>query len=422
MFKDKPKICLIYPPPSWTGYPPLSLVYLYSFLKTKYPCKMIDLNFIFFKLFNKNKNLWEKLDSSWEKSLFDTIYNRYPQILERLKKLIRNYEIIGLSVNKRNFSFAYRLGEIFREIHPFAKIIFGGPQTMFIYKKNELSDGFFWVVGEGEKPLLSIIENNSKSIYLFEEIECLDDIPFPEFGNLIPKLYSYRIPIISSRGCLYNCHFCTEKLLHKKFRYHSVPYIIEALKYLKNKYHLNTFVFCDSLINYNLDWLDKFCLHLIKERLNIKWEAQIRITHDFPLELAKSMKESGCYNLFVGLESASHKVLKLMNKGYSPDTAQDFLTTLKKAGLHFEVSIIVGYPQEDEEDFSQTVDFLIKNKYIIPKIAQINPFVDYKGDYPLQKFPDTKGIERTKVLLNILRRERIKYTQSFINNLIDRNN
>jgi radical SAM superfamily enzyme YgiQ (UPF0313 family) len=193
--------------------------------------------------------------------------------------------------------------------------------------------------------------------------------------------------------------------------------MFEQVKFLKSEHLTNNFVFCDSLINYNRKWLETFCCLLIKHRLNINWEAQMRVEDKFPLSLARLIKQSGCYNLFIGLESGSDTTLKNLNKGFFAATASAFMVTLKKAGLHFEISLIFGHPCESNKNFQETLAFIRQNKANIPKIAQANPFVDYLETFAGERFPSQAAKERISLFLHIIEEEKIPYTKSFINNL-----
>lgn len=281
-----------------------------------------------------------------------------------------------------------------------------------------LDKNYTWVIGEGELPFLKIARGDKAKIFRFEEIENLDTMPFLDFDSFNLKTYQPVLPLFSSRGCRFKCAFCSENLLYQKFRQHSAGYMIEELKALKLKYEIGTFVFCDSMINSDTDWLDEFCERLLNEKLNIKWEAQLRVAANFPQELAVKMKKSGCFNLFIGLESGSNRILNLMKKGFDSATAAVFFDRLKSAGLHFEISLIFGYPEETENDFKETVDFISKNKHLIPKVAQVNPFVDYLNAFPEITFPSEQGLKRVADFIEFLNKEEIAYTRSFINNLI----
>ena len=412
---------LIQCPPFWTKTPPLGLVYLKKYLEKKgVKVKILDLNVLLFKILSFSKKEWLSLNEKFEKELFFIVEKKFPYLLNNLYQKIKEADFVGFSLFKRNLYFSFSLTQKIKEKFPEKRIVFGGPHTFFLKRQNKLDLKNWWVIGEGEIPLSSILENENKKIYLFEEIENLDNLPFldldPQGINL--SFYNQYFPLITSRGCPYRCKFCSEKELFKKFRYHSPSYMVEQIKFLVNRYNLKYFIFCDSLINYNHNWLENFCILVIKNNLNIKWEAQARIDKNLTKELANLIKKSGCYNLFIGLESGSDKILNLMQKGFDTETALDFFKKLKKAGLHFEVSLIFGYPQETDADFEKTVDFIVKNKKIIPKIAQVNPFVDYLEDFPQDEFPKKESLEKVKKFLSVLEENKIRYTKSFINNLV----
>jgi len=416
----KETVCIIQTPPFWLKTPPLSLIYLKTYLENKgVETEIIDLNHTSFKLLSPSKEEWLNLNKNFEKRLFSAVEKHLPHILENLYKKIDKAEFIGLSILKRNAPFAFRLAERIKEKYPLKKIIFGGPQTLFMDWKTKLDQQNYWVIGEGEIPLWEIINGQKQKVIKFREMDNLDNLPFLDFSPL--NLYSSYIPLLSSRGCRHKCSFCSERLLYKKFRNHSPLYMAEQIKYLSAKHKINNFTFCDSFINYNPQWLEAFCRLIIKNKLKIKWEAQARVDSLTP-ELIKLIKQSGCYNLFIGLESASDNLLGQMNKGFKVGTAYDFFKKLTQAGLHFEVSLIFGHPKETEDDFKNTLDFIVKNKKIIPKIAQANPYIDYFADSEDNAFPTQAAKQRINKFINIIQAEKIKYTKGFINNLIDNGN
>ena len=107
-----------------------------------------------------------------------------------------------------------------------------------------------------------------------------------------------------------------------------------------------------------------------------------------------------------------------MNKGFTKEDARLFFEILRKAGLQYEISIIAGYPREEESDFKETIDFIAENKAVIPKIAQVNPYINYfSSSYTASK----QATERVQRLISLLRKENIPYTKSFINNLLYKN-
>lgn len=410
-------VYIIQCPPVWLKTPPLSLIYLKTYLKNQgLEVKTLDLNMAMFQASNLKYQDWLPLNSEFESELFETLNKAFPRLFDFLYRMISLSQVIGFSLLKRNAGFSFALANQIKQRFPDKKIVFGGPHTLFLDKANQLNDSDYWVIGEGEIPLTEITYGSKQKVWRFKEIEDLDAFPFFDLTDFNPKAYSQTIPLLSSRGCPFGCSFCSEKLLFKKVKRHSPRYILEQIKYLISRYDTKSFVFCDSLINSSNQWLSEFCQLLIKDNLNITWEAQFRITKDFDIEIAKLMKRSGCYNLFIGLESASNKVLTAMNKGFSADDAIDCFKKLKQAELHFEISLITGYPKESQEDFNQTLNFISLNRSIIPKIAQINPFVDYLNEFDQSSLEPTNN--KVTSIVNLLEKEKIPYTKSFINNLV----
>ncbi|MFA5338503.1 MAG: radical SAM protein [Candidatus Omnitrophota bacterium] len=410
-------VYIIQCPPSWLKTAPLSLIYLENYLKNNgIAVKVRDLNVEFFRLLNLSPKEWLSLNENFEENLFAQT-EHFPSFFNALYEDIKDYEYVGFSLSQRNSSFSFALAQKIRGMFPLKKIIFGGPHTLFLKHKNKLDNESFWVIGEGEKAVVKILSGISEGNQHFEELEDLDSLPFLDFGCLNIENYSNSIPLLSSRGCKFSCNFCSERKLYRRFRQHSPAYVCDLIKHLTEKQKTNTFVFCDSLINSDNKWLEELCKSLIENNLKINWEAQMRVDNNFDINLGRLMKDSGCYNLFVGLESASAETLKNMNKGFDPETALGFFKKLAQVNLQFEISLIFGYPGESEADFDSTLDFVIKNKSIIPKIAQANPFMNYMAD-DKKEFPTQLACERIRRFVRALEIEKIRYTKSFINNLV----
>jgi radical SAM superfamily enzyme YgiQ (UPF0313 family) len=156
---------------------------------------------------------------------------------------------------------------------------------------------------------------------------------------------------------------------------------------------------------------------------SIYWEAQMAVREDMDIRVMEKMKKSGCYNIFIGLESGCDRTLKKMNKGFTVDQAERFFRKLRSVNLNFGVSLMVGYPGETREDFEESLNFIIKNKEWIPKIEQINPFTYYEGteadregDYRLHP----ESLERMHIFVEKVTEHEIPYTKAFIGNLIEK--
>ncbi|MDP2911094.1 MAG: radical SAM protein [Candidatus Omnitrophota bacterium] len=427
------KILLSILPPFWPKMPPLGIGYLQVFLISKnVDCDILDLNNIFYNLSSG------ELKKSWlvncnrflEENIFSLMQKNHPEEFKSLVDKMLEYEIIGFSCFKSNIHSTLKLARLLKSRNKTIRIIFGGPEmtreyfkTSGKFKKGILGLANFIVAGEGEKSLLNYIQKgpSKNRTASFCETGNLNKLPFPVYKGLDINSYPRKnsISILSSKGCVRKCKFCSEALLYKKFRVRPVKNLIEEIIYHKSKNKTEYFVFHDSLINGNLKKLEELCDKIIEKFGSIKWEAQIAIRNDMSGRLFKKIKKSGCYNLFTGLESGCDKTLKNMNKGFTAKDAVGFFKKLNYAGLFFGISVIVGYPGETESDFKESLDFIISNKSIIPKIEQVNPFTYYNGT-GADKNPDKDSLKRLDVFIKAIKSHGFKHTNAFLGNLIEK--
>ena len=420
-------------PPFWPKMPPIGIGCLQAFLeKNNTLCDIIDLNNIFYNLSSiELKKSWLiSCNASLENNIFDLIQKNHPEELKKLVDQMIGYEIIGFSCFKSNINSTLKLIRLFKSKNNNIKITAGGPEitrqffkTSGRFTQEIKSRVDFIVTGEGEKPLLNIAKLRRLPEYqpAFNELNNLNTLAFPIYRGLDINSYPRKnsISILSSRGCVRRCGFCSERLLYKKFRQRPAKNIIEEIRYYRSMHKTEYFVFHDSMINCDLKSLEELCDGIIENFGSIKWEAQIAIREDMGQKILDKIKKSGCYNLFVGLESGCDRTLEKMNKGFTAREAVGFFKKLNSAGIFFGVSIIIGYPGETEAEFRQSLDFIIKNKALIPKIEQINPFTYYDGTNARRK-TDENSVERLDIFIRAIKSHGFKYTNAFMGNLIEK--
>jgi radical SAM superfamily enzyme YgiQ (UPF0313 family) len=431
-----PKTAIVLLPVFWTNLPPLSLAYLKGFLKGHHvQVDCIDANHLFFTIASEDiQNTWRKsCDRDFERGITEVLRSRYPEAFHPFVDKLLDYDIVGFSCYRSNFSTTKEIAALLKQKKPGILIVLGGPEiTRYFFKMDKQIEKVFKpfadfiVAGEGEAPLLDYLTDShhtNSTLALFQEQQDLKDSPGPDFSDFDLASYPKRsaIPLIVSRGCIKRCRFCAERFLYKQFRLYPWPSIILQIADFKSK-GISAFIFNDSLINADLLWLDAFCDALIKNFGSVAWEAQMAIRPAMSMGLLNKIKKSGCYHLCIGLESGSARTLKHMNKGYTPEEALDFFKRLKNAGLSFGVSMIVGFPHETEGDFLESLHFILKNREWIPKIEQINPFVYYDG-IPFPESEDYKSrpesIDRAVYFIKRIKEEGIKHTNAFLLNLVE---
>ncbi len=373
---------LILCPPFWNKMPPLGLAILSSIFKNSI---VYDLNIEFYHKASKN------LQKKWILPETNNIGDLQKEFEERIKQIAQTpgKNLFGFSMFHSNKPLTLRSAELIKQINPNAKIIFGGPE---IPKRGQ--------------PLLACINKGIKGAVPF----CFDAFDLKKYTR-----HGF-LPILLGQGCVNNCKFCMERLLHEGYYCRGHEIVIKEIESYIEKYNVKNFIFHDSLINANLKELGLFCDEVIKRKLPIKWEGQVYINKNMSVDFMRKMKQAGCYNIFIGVESFSDKVLKYFNKGYSSAIALDFLQKLKQAGLHSELSFILGSQIEDEQSFNETLDFIKNNKHVISKIAQVNGLKILPG-IDLAAQPADVVQDRVQRFIKLLEKDGIVFTREFVNNL-----
>jgi radical SAM superfamily enzyme YgiQ (UPF0313 family) len=217
------------------------------------------------------------------------------------------------------------------------------------------------ILGEGEKLFLKLLggELANKRVISIGDIEGktleMKDVPSPDFSDLKAENY-YHLTIEGARSCPFQCSFCSETIQWGNYRKKPVDLFAEQVVELARRYNNNAFFLGDSLMN---PYIVQFANALLKTGANILYDGYLRA--DKPVtnrEWVKTWAKSGLYRTRMGIESASARVLKEMDKMTTPATISKVLKTLSGAGIRTTTYWIVGFPGETEEDFQETLDFI----------------------------------------------------------------
>lgn len=382
--------------------PPLGLAYLSSYLKqNNYEVSILDLSIILYTLVDKEyKEYWKSNKGyCW---YLEEAFNKLPFINENCyndfvdKILSFNTDILGFSLQNTSTLFTLEVIKRIKSKDPSKKVILGGPNCYNVSGDNldfklhlnlqEFADVV--IVGEGEQVLLNVLRHieSKKSLDECEGIAILkekrwvfsgfaspvmnlDILPFPDFEayNLNAYINKNVLPILTSRGCVMKCIFCTDTQFWRPYRYRSAKNVIMEIEKNKKKYKNKFFIFNDSLINGNFVNLMDLCEYLISRRVDISWGGNFRVDKRLNLKILRKIKDAGCDYLILGIESGSNRILGLMRKGFTIEEAACFIYDCKMAGINIEVNWITGFPGETEEDFMATVNFIKKYEGLIKR-------------------------------------------------------
>lgn len=194
----------------------------------------------------------------------------------------------------------------------------------------------------------------------------LSQIQSPDFSDFDLDKYllpEKALPLQIQRGCYWNkCIFC-EFSFFKRPSVKKIPQIVEELKYYKEKYGVSNYFIADDAVHPSV--LEKLSDAIIESELEFRFSASLRLEKEFTLELLKKMYKAGFRAITWGVESASKKILKHVNKGIVLNEAIRVLKNANKVGLSNRLSFMINCPTATYEDDLETLNFLKKySKYI----------------------------------------------------------
>ena len=385
--------------------PPLNLMYLASSLEEEsYSVKIID---------------------------DDLLQKGYENVSKQAEKL--NPQLVGVTATTSTIKSALKYLELIKNILPESLTVIGGPHTTFMpYETLKNSDNLdVVVIGEGEETMVDLADHATQNIEDINDvngivyrdlkdgnlrttekrplIKDLDKLPFPA-RHLVP-FDSYGVSqeqtggIITSRGCVYNCNYCSSSLIMgKKFRSRSPGNVVDEIEELIDTYHINDIGFMDDTFMLNKKRASDIADEIKARDLDLTFVASSRVDR-VDKSLLENLKNSGLKTIYYGVESGSQRILDLMKKGITLKNVEDAVKMAKDVNLEVLTSFILGYPGETEEDMNTTIDFSTKLDSDYCQYSILTPFPGtpiYK-DLIEKNLIDNEDWDRYTVLKPILK-------------------
>lgn len=308
-------------------------------------------------------------------------------------------ELIGISIIssllKDN---GYSLAKFIKEKYPSIKIVVGGPHPSVTIKES-LENPYidFVVYGEGEITSLELVDQLSRRKPQFknikglayksrgkiiinpirEFIKDLDSLPFPDreqypmhdyfkasqklLSSFALSTYNKRwATVISSRGCPYNCIFCSIHLtMGKIWRGRSAENVIAEIELLVNRYKVRKIAFLDDNMTFDIARMNLICDLILEKKLKFEWSTPNGIRADsLDKDLLTKMKKAGCVRIAVAPESGSQRVVyHLIGKALNLKKVTEVVKICKQIGLKVDCFFVMGLPGETKRDLSQTIRY-----------------------------------------------------------------
>lgn len=332
---------------------------------------------------------------------------------EEIVRMIRSerIDIVGISVKTATMGAARRLGTCLKQ-QVGCIIVLGGAhanlQASDLIKESWVDYVF---VGEAERsfPLFchnphEIARQQAPGIWKRGGVSGvsvhephLDEIPFPDYSLFPENVWAAvraNYPLVTSRGCVHECIYCSVPLISgKRFRKRSIENIIGELSMAVAQYGIERFSILDDAFNLDMRRAKDFCRRLLADDMRLRWSCPNGLRADrIDDELATLMFKSGCHSVMLGVETGDPAVFRNIRKGETLDDVARGILTFQRAGIAVGGYFLIGLPGDSMISNHRSVEFA--KRYGIS--AHFNMLIPYPGTF-LWDWVHAKG----RVLLNI---------------------
>ena len=282
-------------------------------------------------------------------------------------------DLVGISAITSTAPPSYALAEKVRAAG--IPVAIGGTHTSFMTEEG-LQHADYVIRGEGEGAFIELLEalqgkrsldsipnlsyrRDGRSIHNPERpmIRDLDGNPIPEFDLIHGWKRGGIVSIATSRGCPFSCTFCSVPGMYgHAFRTHSVDRVVDELKVHRDASYI---FFADDIFTANKRRTKELLSRMIAEGMTPEWGAQVRTeTVDDP-EMLDLMRQSGCFNVYVGFESINPRTLKLFQKKQDLAKIERSIERFHAHKIRIHGMFVIGSDEDDLETLDATAKFAI---------------------------------------------------------------
>jgi len=263
------------------------------------------------------------------------------------------------------------------------KTVLGGPHVTF-RPEEALEYADIVAIGEAENTIIPLVEALEGKRELAEVpgiaymdggqvrktgpaelVRDLDELPTVDLslleGGLRRAFYRTVVPVMTSRGCPYNCSFCSVKeMFGRKYRFRSPTKVVEDLRAIEEVNRRHVF-FYDDHFTAHRGRIRELMERLVKERFRLNFSAQVRVDIARDPELLALMKKAGLETVYVGFESVNPDTLKAYNKGQTVEEMEEAMRVFHRVGVRVHGMFVFGSDQDTVETIRETTRFAKRN-------------------------------------------------------------
>ena len=347
-------------------------------------------------------------------------------INESIERIPRDVELIGIScMFTQEWLFIKKFIEAVSEVFSNIPIVLGGEHVTAMpeYILNTCPSVTVCALGEGEETIVDLAKNFPDKIdeikgivYRNKEgnpirteprkrIKNIEEIPRPNWSKL--PIFSYldsqfghglnagrTMPILATRGCPFQCTFCSNKEMYDlKYYMRSPRDVVEEIEDYIRKYEINNVDFYDLTAIVKKNWIMEFAKILKEKELAISWSLPSGTRSEaLDDEVTQIMGETNCKYLVYAAESGSEKIQRYIKKEVKLDRMIASMKAAKQNGLTLRCNLMLGFPKENRLDVFKTLKFQIKLAFIGVDDVPLYMFSAYPGTELFDYLIETKKI------------------------------
>ncbi|MBN1357468.1 radical SAM protein [Candidatus Bathyarchaeota archaeon] len=255
----------------------------------------------------------------------------------------------------------------------------------------------FVVIGEPENTVFELVDALEKDAGGFKDIngigfvkdgvpvftsprpviEDLDSLPFPA-RHLLPMEKYFAVVketplrgevskpwtlLVTSRGCPYNCVFCTHHVVWgRQWRGRSPENVVDELEHVITAYGVKQVDFLDDNMTLDRERIERICDLIVERGLQFEWFTPNGVRADtLDEKLLRKMKKAGCKKIRVAPESGVQRVVdEIIGKNLDLKSVERAVVLCKKVGIKVGCFFVIGLIGETKEDIKETINFAYK--------------------------------------------------------------
>ncbi|MBF0326109.1 MAG: radical SAM protein [Alphaproteobacteria bacterium] len=383
--------------------PSIAFAYLAGYIRGKgYECAIID-------------GIAEGLNRVWTPAQFPSHRCQGLNFEEIIGRIPQNTDVLAFSAM---FSGEWPVNrELIKAVtaaFPKAMVIVGGEHITALtqYSLNDCPEIDVCVRGEGEHTLFEILECVTEGSdwrrvggisYLDQDgryvengtlprIRDIDEIPWPwwpegylekfwQAGKSFGVLTKRDMPMMISRGCPYQCTFCSNaRMWTTRYILRDIEDIIAEVKTYIARYDITAVQLYDLTAITKKAWTMEFGRRLLEEGIHLKWSlpsgTRSEALDDDTLGM---LRDIGCNYLVYAPESGSPRTLERIKKRVDLAKITQSVVTAKANGLVLRTNLMIGFPGETRSDIVQTIRYGLKLAWFGADEVSLNLYAAYPG-------------------------------------------